>query len=369
MGIDMSNAFDTIRRTDILGLLIKCGCNSDEVRLVRLLLSNTVIKVVVSGFASSEFQSTVGAFQGDCLSGCLFTLVLAGALCDLRDWLSVTQSRPNPPITCQGLPLESEYADDVGFIDEMDSNLMDMLPLATEVFKNWNLFVNEEKTDATHVFIGKSGERDEAGVLVAGNEGWRKSITLGSLLCSKADIQRRISLGYAAFNKYMKTWTGKIPLNRRLVLYEAQVVSVMMYNSSCCAAPKTVMEKLDVVHRRHLRTILKYKYPNIISNSNLYKRCNTEALSARVARDRWRMLGHVLRGPEDGPAYSSLVFAVNSLQMQGRVGRPQTNLFSLVQRDLQDRNMLLNDINDLVHLRTVALNRAIWRQLQYISHS
>ena len=164
----------------------------------------------------------------------------------------------------------------------------------------------------------------------------------------------------------MKTWTGKIPLNRRLVLYEAQVVSVMMYNSSCCAAPKTVLEKLDVVHRRHLRTILGYKYPSVISNNNLYKRCNTESLSAQVARERWRMLGHVLRGPEDGPAYSSLVFAVNSLQMQGRIGRPQTNLFSLVQRDLQDRNMLLNDINDLVHLRTVALNRAIWRQLQYI---
>ena len=37
MGIDMSSAFDTIRRTSILELLVACGCNDDELRLVRLL--------------------------------------------------------------------------------------------------------------------------------------------------------------------------------------------------------------------------------------------------------------------------------------------------------------------------------------------
>ena len=46
---------------------------------------------------------------------------------------------------------------------------------------------------------------------------------------------------------------------------------------------------------------------------------------------------HVLRGPSDGPAYSSLVFAINTLQYPGRVGRPQTNLFSLIKCYLKDR--------------------------------
>ena len=40
MGIDMSSAFDAIRRTSILELLVKCGCDDFEVRLARLLLSN-----------------------------------------------------------------------------------------------------------------------------------------------------------------------------------------------------------------------------------------------------------------------------------------------------------------------------------------
>ncbi|KAL5253305.1 hypothetical protein ACHWQZ_G013176 [Mnemiopsis leidyi] len=366
MGIDMSSAFDTIRRSSILELLVKCGCNDDEIRLVRLLLSNTKIKINVNGTLSVEFLSLLGAFQGDCLSGCLFTLVLAGALCELREQLAVTMVRPNPPITIEGFPLETEYADDVDFMDEDEENLRQILPMATEILKSWNLFINEDKTDFTHVYLAKSGEKDTNGKPLTGSEEWRKSITLGSMLCSKADIQRRISLGYAAFNKYRKAWNTKIPLKKRLILYEALVVSVLMYNSSCWAAPKAALEKLDIVHRHHLKCILNYKYPSIISNVNLYKRCETEPLSARVERNRWKMLGHVLRGPVDGPAHTSLVFAINSLNMKGRVGRPQSNLFSLIKQDLNERNLFLNNINDLNYLRNIAYDRASWRRMQQL---
>ena len=136
-------------------------------------------------------------------------------------------------------------------------------------------------------------------------------------------------------------------LHKRLLLYNALVVSVLMYNSSCWAVPQNVLEKLDIVHRRHLRNILNVKYPGVISNKNLYQRCQTEPLSAKVARSRWRMLGHVLRGPIDGPAFSSLLFAINTLHLTGRRGRPQSNLFSLIVQDLGKRNMYLNNIYDL----------------------
>ena len=77
------------------------------------------------------------------------------------------------------------------------------------------------------------------------------------------------------------------------------------------------------------------------------------------------MLGHVLRGPTDGPAYSSLVFAINTLQFPGRVGRPQTNLFSLIRSDLNDRKIFLNNLSDLLYLRNLALNKVLWRRLQF----
>ena len=70
-------------------------------------------------------------------------------------------------------------ANDVDFNDEEEENLRTILPSATEILNDWNLFVNEDKTDFTHVYLASSGEKDEQGNLIAGNELWRKSITLG----------------------------------------------------------------------------------------------------------------------------------------------------------------------------------------------
>ena len=49
------------------------------------------------------------------------------------------------------------------------------------------------------------------------------------------------------------------------------VVSVIMYNCSSWAATKDVLEKLDVCHRKHLRQILKIKWPTTITNVKLYE--------------------------------------------------------------------------------------------------
>ena len=79
LDIDMSSAFDTIKRDVVPNVLADAGCTDDELRLVRLLISNTQLKVDVNGTLSLVFESIIGAFQGDCLSGDLFTIILAAA--------------------------------------------------------------------------------------------------------------------------------------------------------------------------------------------------------------------------------------------------------------------------------------------------
>ena len=80
MGLDMSSAFDTIKRSTILSLLADAGCDDDEIRLVRLLLSNIKIRIKVSSEVSTVFESSIGGPQGDSFSGKIFTLYLAAAL-------------------------------------------------------------------------------------------------------------------------------------------------------------------------------------------------------------------------------------------------------------------------------------------------
>ncbi|KAL5255329.1 hypothetical protein ACHWQZ_G014669 [Mnemiopsis leidyi] len=361
MGIDMSSAFDTISRQTVLNLLIDAGCTEDEVRLVRLLLSNTKLHVRIGKNKSTVFISLSGAFQGDSLSGCLFTLTLAGALIHLRAVLN----RPNPPISDSCLPLESEYADDVDFLDEDPAALAQILPKATSVLKEWSLNVNEQKTEFVRVYLAGKNETDSFGVKISGNEPWRCTKLLGSLLCSTKDILHRIQLGNVAFANFSKIWLQgrKISLKRKLLIYEAQVVSVIMYGSCSWAAPKHILEKLNICHRHHLRSILNVRWPHCISNKTLYKTCEVIPLTDRVDLARWTMLGHVLRLPENSPAAVALTYSVDGCQSKPRLGRHQINLFNTIKTDLSNRGLNLENLNDMYMLRDIAKTRTKWKEL------
>lgn len=363
MGIDMSSAFDTIKRSTILRLLEDAGCSEDDIRLVRLLLAGTTIKVRVNDETSAEFVSTNGSFQGDSLSGALFTLTLAGGLNQVR---AVVPERPNPPISDTGMPLEWEYSDDTDFADLELEPLQELLPTCRDVFSEWNLLVNEDKTEFVHFYVAGKEDVDTDGVPLLGNEPWRFCKSLGSLLCSTADIAHRIALAWSAFQTYSKLWLCgvKIPLERKLVVYEAQVISVLLYNCSSWSAPKAVMEKLNVCHRKHLRRICNILYPGVIKNQELYRRCNAVPITERVRKARWTLLGHILRMDDNCPASLAFRYAVEaSTCLRGRRGRPRTNLFSVIQADLKMHNITLNCVSDILYLKSIAYNRAQWRNM------
>ena len=164
--------------------------------------------------------------------------------------------------------------------------LENLLPIADTVLKSWHLYMNDDKTERVQFYLAKRGDVNEHGTPLVNNEPWRSSKLLGSLLCSVKDVERRIILGYAAFSTFNNIWqrSKNISLSRRLRVYEAQVISVLLYNCGCWAAPKNIISKIDIAHRKHLRSILNIKWPKTISNKKLYKLTNSEPLSNRINR-------------------------------------------------------------------------------------
>ena len=52
------------------------------------------------------------------------------------------------------------------------------------------------------------------------------------------------------------------------------------------------------------------------------------------------MLGHILRGHENSPAYVSIIFAINAdSYMTGRLGRPNSKLLDIIRKDLTGKNL------------------------------
>ena len=340
--------------------------SEDDIRIVRVLLANTKVTVRVNNFLSAEFVSTNGAFQGDSLSGGLFTLTLAGALNQLR---VVVPERPILPFTDMSMPVEWEYADDVDFVDEKLETLQELLPQCKKVLGEWNLRLNEAKTEFVHFYLAGKGQLDSDGAVLSEHEAWRTSKSLGSLLCSTADIGHRIILANVAFKTYSKLWLKgtKIPLKRKLQVYDAMVISVLLYGCGSWSAPKHVMEKLDVCHRRHLRSICNIYWPSgVISNEELYRRCGVVPVTERVRKARWKLLGHILRSDDNTPAALALQFAVSStkhLKLKGRRGRPRTNLFTTIVNDLKEHALKLTDNSDLENLKLIASDRPVWQSM------
>ena len=217
-----------------------------------------------------------------------------------------------------------------------------------------------------HFHLAGKGELNDDGEPLIDNEAWRACKSLGSLLCSTADIGRRIILANAAFSTFSKLWLcgKKFPLKRKLQVYDAQVVSVLLYNCSSWSAPKHVMTKLDVCHRKHLRRIINIYWPNgVISNSELYRRCRTYPITERIRKARWTLFGHILRIDSNTPASAALYHAVDSMHtLKGRIGRPRTNLFSFLCADLSLCGLSLTNLNDSEELKCIAYDRNIWRK-------
>ena len=103
------------------------------------------------------------------------------------------------------VPLEWEFADDADFTDEDKKNLESMLPICKEILEEWNLFVNESKTEFTHIYLAEKNEVDDKGEPLRGREPWRSSISLGSKLCSNEDIKRRSILANLCFPKLQES--------------------------------------------------------------------------------------------------------------------------------------------------------------------
>ncbi len=64
LGIDMSQAFDTIDRAKLLDIIRNIpNINNDDFRLIHFLLANTTLQVQFNGGLTAPFTSNIGSPQ------------------------------------------------------------------------------------------------------------------------------------------------------------------------------------------------------------------------------------------------------------------------------------------------------------------
>ena len=106
-----------------------------------------VLRAVLPSAKGPSFPTLRGTPLGDSLSPVLFIVYLDGALADVRPLIL---QRPPADISL-GLLTGTAYADDVDFMTTDGERLWTLLPTISNKLLEWDLKVNETKTEHTHI--------------------------------------------------------------------------------------------------------------------------------------------------------------------------------------------------------------------------
>lgn len=348
IGIDMSAAFDSILRKELLYTL-KIILNEDEYRMIRVLLTNTTLKVRVGREVGRPFGTTIGTPQGDGLSPILFVIYLETAMKSIRETDIALYGKCNGANWNTDIQ-ELQYADDCDFIcsvsnDSLES-LLDHLPGKFSIF---NLTVNKLKTERKNIRGGATRLSD-----------YKK---LGSHLDPIADVKLRIQKAQVAFHSMWKTWKcGNLKRSTRIRLYNICIVPILLYNIGAVPYTEVCYDKLEAAQRGHYRRILGIHYPKVISNANLYNSTNSTMLRCKIIRARWNIFRKAITQAVQCPANSVMMSYFRDIDTAPKVrGRSPTTIASVLQADLRLIGKPIITIDNIDTYRT--LRKDEWKAL------
>ena len=178
-----------------------------------------------------------------------------------------------------------------------------------------------------------------------------------------------------------RIWYNKhrISEQRRLTLYNTLVLPILLYNCATWSLTKKQLHKLDTFHRKQLRRIIGIRWPNKISNIDLYTKCKCSPLSDSLQYKRLKQFGHVLRRDINTPAQLAMTNYFKNTNKEKYRGRAPSNIQSQTNKDIQQATTYappyadhtyskryeykLENLTDLDVIRDLANNRQLWKNI------
>ena len=178
-----------------------------------------------------------------------------------------------------------------------------------DVFTEFGLTVSIPKTKFMVAGVGATPV-DIAGFPLHGQEVENGSsfVYLGSVITpdarSAGDVLRRLSLALRAFGSLQDVFANRdLSLHVKRQLYNACVMTVLLYASECWCPLQGDLRHLDSFHHQCIRSILcvsqTQQWEEPITNEQLQEMwVDPSLLSSRLRKRRLEWLGHVARMPD-----------------------------------------------------------------------
>ena len=308
MFLDWSKAFDRIRPEALFSALQRLRVPSHTCAVVKELVSNPLFEVHMGEHISSCRQQRSGIRQGCTLSPLLFILLQTVLFHDVQ----LQYLRKHPLAATPRLPFfDIEFADDTVLIARTQEHMQDLLLMVQQEAAKYNLHLNLDKTklivynsDATKLFSNGDPVPRISSI-----------VYLGGLIEATGkpgpEVRRRIGEAKIVFRSLKRVWRhAGLSRHRKLQIYKACVVSKLLYNFSTLWLTDTHMNSIDTFHYRCLRSIanipttwgaMQIGIPRT-SNEAVRDMLGETLLSDEVRLHQLKLLGHILRRPQEHPA-------------------------------------------------------------------
>ena len=201
---------------------------------------------------------------------------------------------------------ECQFADDAAFLATTKSGAERATEKYMMVANDFGLTLSIPKTKSMPV--GREVTPEDMTPLIVGGEEI-ESVSefpyLGSVVSSdgqvELDVSRQIAQASRAFGALRKSaFMDKDQVTTKRKVYQACVLSVLLYGSECWTPLKKQLKRLDSFHNRCVRSIFgitnKQQWEQHITSTEIRRRWgDPEAAASRVKRRRLEWFGHVAR--------------------------------------------------------------------------
>ena len=373
--IDLTKAFDSIKRELLWEILSRYGCPPKFINILRLLHDDMSVTVMANGNFTEPFKVKSGVKQGCVAAPTLFSLFIAAVLHltqdDLPPGISINYRTDGGIFNLNRLKartkvninsvVELQYADDNVVCAQSENDLQGILNAFANAYARLGLTINVGKTQVLY----QPPPTEAAGVAPNIEINGESLATvdrfpyLGSHLSSNAsiddEVQYRLRCANSAFGKLRKRVFNNhdLRIGTKIRVYETIVLPTLLYGSETWTTYRRNIKALEKFHQRSLRNILKVTWEDHRTNTSVLEEANCTSIEAHLIKTQLRWAGHVVRMTDNRLPkqlfYSELSYGTR------KVGRPRKRF-----KDTLKENLKLCDINCRTW-ETDAMERSVWR--------
>ena len=224
--IDMSAAFDTISRSQLISQLSN-RLKPNEMRMVHLLITDVKLYVRVGKTTGKEIMSNIGVAQGDCLSALLFIFYLAYVIHEISRETTREDHRDRVLWSAldwvidraiHRIEIDPKYADGLTFIRSDKSQMRNVKRAIPQMLSDGNLEENKSKREDYDI--------------PSTDDSWKKCKFLGSMIDTENDCKNRTVLAAGTMTILKDLFSSHtLSIKTKVRIFEGYVSSIFLYNS------------------------------------------------------------------------------------------------------------------------------------------